>query len=322
MSILRLSIKGLIYNWRLSVCLLLGTFLASSILAGSLLVGDSVKKTLKLKAFERIGSIHYALITGDRYVTSNFVETLSRSFKGDQISGILRFPGTLNTPDKSIRSNTININGVDSQFWRLFENDISSDDYIAINQSLAEQKNLSIGDRIVVKYELPGRVSKDAPLSGETEKIGSISGKITNIIRPDKGGQFNILAEQKSSLNVFVPLSLLQDESNKTERCNLVLTSKINGLDEALDNHWKLNDLELSYRTTHTGFTELISERVFISKKVEDTVRRIHSESEPIISYLINDIIFNDTSVPYSVGTGIGNMGAELRKYKIIRHKN
>lgn len=312
MSILRLSIKGLIYNWRLSVCLLLGTFLASSILTGSLLVGDSVKKTLKLKAFERIGSIHSALITGDRYVTSDFVETLSQTFKDDQISGILRFPGTLNTPDKSIRSNAININGVDSKFWRLFENDISADDYIAINESLAEQKNLNIGDRIVVKYELPGRVSKDAPLSGETEKIGSISGKITNIIRPDKGGQFSILAEQKSSLNVFVPLRLLQDESNKTERCNLVLTSKINGLDEALDNHWELKDLELSYRTTHTGFTELISERVFISQEVEDTVKKIHSESESIISYLINDIIFNDTSVPYSVGTGIGNMGSKL----------
>ena len=77
MSILRLSLKGLIYNWRLSVCLLLGTFLASSILAGSLLVGDSVKKTLKSKAFERIGSIDSALITGDRYVTDDFVEKLS-----------------------------------------------------------------------------------------------------------------------------------------------------------------------------------------------------------------------------------------------------
>ena len=96
MSILRLSLKGLIYNWRLSVCLLLGTFLASSILAGSLLVGDSVKKTLKSKAFERIGSIDSALITGDRYVTDDFVEKLSEKFKTDHISGILRFPGTLN----------------------------------------------------------------------------------------------------------------------------------------------------------------------------------------------------------------------------------
>ena len=55
MNILRLSYKGFIYNWRLSLCLLLGTLLASSILTGSLLVGDSVKKTLKSKAFERIG---------------------------------------------------------------------------------------------------------------------------------------------------------------------------------------------------------------------------------------------------------------------------
>ena len=51
MNILRLSYKGFIYNWRLSLCLLLGTLLASSILTGSLLVGDSVKNTLKSNAF-------------------------------------------------------------------------------------------------------------------------------------------------------------------------------------------------------------------------------------------------------------------------------
>ena len=274
MSILRLSLKGLIYNWRLSVCLLLGTFLASSILAGSLLVGDSVKKTLKSKAFERIGTIDSALITGDRYITDDFVEKLSEKFKTDHISGILRFPGTLNTPDKSIRSNSININGVDSQFWNLFNNEISSNDYIAINESLAAQKNLSVGDRVIIKYELPGRVSKDAPLSGETEKIGTISGEITNIISADKGGQFSILAEQKSTLNIFVPLKLLQEESGKVDRCNLVITSKIDEFDEAIDNHWDLEDLELSYRSTHNGFTELISERVFISQEVEDAVKK------------------------------------------------
>lgn len=312
MSILRLSLKGLIYNWRLSVCLLLGTFLASSILAGSLLVGDSVKKTLKSKAFERIGSIYSAFITGDRYVTDGFVEKLSEKFKTDHISGILRFPGTLNTPDKSIRSNAININGVDSQFWNLFNNEILSNDYIAINESLAEQKNLSVGDRVIIKYELPGRVSKDAPLSGETEKIGTISGKITNVIPADKGGQFSILAEQKSTLNIFVPLNLLQEESGKVDRCNLVVTSKINGFDEAIDNDWDLEDLELNYRSTHSGFTELISERVFISQEVENVVKKIHSDSEPIISYLINDIIANDNTVPYSVGTGIGKIGSKL----------
>ena len=92
-----------------------------------------------------------------------------------------------------------------SQLFNLFNNEISSNDYIAINESLAAQKNLSVGDRVIIKYELPGRVSKDAPLSGETEKIGTISGEITNIIPADKGGQFSILAEQKSTLNIFVP---------------------------------------------------------------------------------------------------------------------
>ena len=144
MNILRLSYKGFIYNWRLSFCLLLGTLLASSILTGSLLVGDSVKKTLKSNAFERIGKIHTALSCGDRFITDDYVETLSQTFNDSTISGILKFPGTLSTPDKTKRSNSISINGVDSQFWKFFENQFVKNDYIAINETLAKQKNLNI----------------------------------------------------------------------------------------------------------------------------------------------------------------------------------
>ena len=133
-----------------------------------------------------------------------YVETLSQTFNDSTISGILKFPGTLSTPDKTKRSNSISINGVDSQFWKFFENQFVKNDYIAINETLAKQKNLNIGDRVIIKYELPGHVSKDAPLSGDTEKIGSISGKITDIIKSNQGGQFNILAEQKSTLNSFL----------------------------------------------------------------------------------------------------------------------
>ena len=89
MNILRLSYKGFIYNWRLSLCLLLGTLLASSILTGSLLVGDSVKKTLKTKAFERIGKIHTALSCGDRFITDDYVETMSQTFNDSTILSLI-----------------------------------------------------------------------------------------------------------------------------------------------------------------------------------------------------------------------------------------
>ena len=76
MSILRLAFRGFIYNWRLSISLVLGTFIASSILTGSLLVGDSVKKTLSNRANERIGKINSSLICGDRFVTTDLVASI------------------------------------------------------------------------------------------------------------------------------------------------------------------------------------------------------------------------------------------------------
>lgn len=312
MSILRLAFRGFIYNWRLSISLVLGTFIASSILTGSLLVGDSVKKTLSNRANERIGKINSSLICGDRFVTTDLVASIQDNDNKNIWSSSLRFSGTLSTPDKTKRSNTINLNGVDSNFWKLFDSKNIGSEYLAINQTLAIQKELKVGDRIIVKFEMPGQISKDAPLSGESDKIGTISGKITHIVSPSNGGSFNLFAEQERPLNIFVPLSELQDKSGKLTKCNLVLSNEENDFEERINTHWKLNDIELRFRTTHKNFKELVSERVFISSKIESVIRSQHTNSEPIISYLINDIKMGNVTVPYSVGTGIGNLGAQL----------
>jgi len=312
MSILRLAFKGFIYNWRLSISLLIGTFIASSILTGSLLVGDSVKKTLSARANERIGLIKSALICGDRFVTTDLVKTLNQKIDGYTLSSSLRFPGTLSTPDKTKRSNTIKINGVDQNFWTLFgSNDLGSN-YLAINRTLANQKKLQIGDRIIVKFEIPGQVSKDAPLSGESDKIGSISGNITHIVDPSQGGSFNLFAEQERPLNIFLPLTELQYKSDKLKRCNLILSNEVEGFEESINKNWSLGDIELRFRPTHKGFKELVSERVFISDKIESSIKSKNPNSESVISYLINDIKKDSLTVPYSVGTGIGNSAAKI----------
>ena len=284
MSILRLAFRGFIYNWRLSISLVLGTFIASSILTGSLLVGDSVKKTLSNRANERIGKINSSLICGDRFVTTDLVASIQDNDNKNIWSSSLRFSGTLSTPDKTKRSNTINLNGVDSNFWKLFDSKNIGSEYLAINQTLAIQKELKVGDRIIVKFEMPGQISKDAPLSGESDKIGTISGKITHIVSPSNGGSFNLFAEQERPLNIFVPLSELQDKSGKLTKCNLVLSNEENDFEERINTHWKLNDIELRFRTTHKNFKELVSERVFISSNIESVIRSEFTNSESIIS--------------------------------------
>ena len=119
MSMIRLAVRGFLHYWKISICLCLGTALASSILTGSLFVGDSVDQTLRKAASQRIGSVGSALIAGDRFFTSALALKVNKSLTGGSTIAALNVLGTLSTPDKSKRVNRVNVYGVDSDFWKL-----------------------------------------------------------------------------------------------------------------------------------------------------------------------------------------------------------
>ena len=54
--------RSLIYYWRVHLGLLLGTAVATTALTGALLVGDSMRGSLRDLALERLGRIDYALL--------------------------------------------------------------------------------------------------------------------------------------------------------------------------------------------------------------------------------------------------------------------
>ena len=320
MTIFRLAIRGFLHYWKISICLCLGVTLASSILTGSLFVGDSVDQTLRNSASQRIGSVRSALLAGDRFFTSSLATKVNKTIKNNTTVAALNVPGTLNTPDKSKRVNEVNVYGIDNDFWKLAGNTNqqitnSDNEYLAIGSALAEQKQLEKGDRVIVKVEMPGQVSRDAPLSGESGKLATISSEITHIVSPENGGNFSLRAEQNTALNVFLPLKVLQEKLSKDGRANIILSSASDSFEKAIQNSWTYRDLELGFtKDFHTDveYTKFRSDRVFISDKVESAVMAVDIDAEPILSYLINDIHFNGKSVPYSVGTGIGPRSAKL----------
>ena len=325
MTIIRLALKGFIHYWKISICLCLGITLASSILTGSLFVGDSVDQTLKNSAYQRIGSIRAVLNGGDRFFTSGLVSKINQSIPNNISTAALNVTGTLSTPDKSKRVNSVNVYGVDNQFWKLASSSnniisISDESFFAIGSALAEQKQLKVGDRVIIRAEMPGHVSRDAPLSGESGKLAAISSEITHIIEDESGGSFSLRAEQSSALNVFIPLNTLQEKLDKEGRANLILSSTTDNFEKSIQQSWTHADLELDYNSfedSEINVTIFQSDRVFISDKVESAVMQVDGTAEPILSYLVNEIRVNDKSVPYSVGTGIGPQSAKILGIKV-----
>lgn len=74
MTLSRFILSSARHYWRGHLGLLLGAFLASAVLSGSLLVGDSVRASLRRVAELRLGKVQSGLLGGDRWFTTDLVK--------------------------------------------------------------------------------------------------------------------------------------------------------------------------------------------------------------------------------------------------------
>ena len=61
MSTLRLIINSLKHYWRTNLAVLLGVIAGTAVIAGALIVGDSVRGSLQQMTLDRLGKIDYAM---------------------------------------------------------------------------------------------------------------------------------------------------------------------------------------------------------------------------------------------------------------------
>jgi ABC-type antimicrobial peptide transport system permease subunit len=142
MTLRTLILRSLRFHWRSHLGVVLGAAIGSAALIGALVVGDSVKGSLRQRALERLGGINYSLQTGDRLVRAELAaysavnsETwvsgnaklrvryglpvsndVCRADTG-QLASALVLPGVCSTPDGSARANQVQIIGVNPANW-------------------------------------------------------------------------------------------------------------------------------------------------------------------------------------------------------------
>ncbi|MCW8132461.1 MAG: hypothetical protein KIS92_19090, partial [Planctomycetota bacterium] len=66
MTLTALALRGLAHHWRSHLGVLLGAAVGSAVLVGALVVGDSVRYTLRTMGLIRLGQVDYAVASGER----------------------------------------------------------------------------------------------------------------------------------------------------------------------------------------------------------------------------------------------------------------
>ena len=95
MDFLRLAIRSLIYHWKINVAVALGVAAATAVLTGALLVGDSVRGSLRDMTLDRLGLVDELLLV-DRFFREPLATELANDphFPADyqRAVGVMLFP--------------------------------------------------------------------------------------------------------------------------------------------------------------------------------------------------------------------------------------
>ena len=73
MTSLRLAFRSLRYHWRMNLAVALGVAAGAAVLTGALLVGDSMRGSLRRLTIERLGRIDSALVAA-RFVRQELAD--------------------------------------------------------------------------------------------------------------------------------------------------------------------------------------------------------------------------------------------------------
>ena len=233
MSIWKLIHRSLTHHWRINFAVALGVAAATAVLTGALLVGDSVRGSLRALTLDRLGRIDEVLVT-DRFFRQELADQLANTAEFqqyyDRATSAILFPhATVERQGERVaRASGVLVVGCGADFWELDDgvrpSTLPGEDEIVVNQTLADDLRAEIGDQIVVRLPRSNQVPADSPLAHKSGRVRGVPGlKIVDIIPAEGLGRFSLRASQSLPRNVYVSLGTIQDALDQDNRVNALL---------------------------------------------------------------------------------------------------
>ncbi len=331
MNFWKLLFRSLAYYRKIHLWVVLGTMISTAILVGALVIGDSVRHSLRQIVFDRLGTTEFALSSEDRFFEARMADDLSNSL-GTTVAPLLLTRGIAIAEGGERRVNSIQVLGVDARFGEIggakdFYSQMGPDEAI-VNRHLAERLGIEENDEILLRFQKLDVMPKDAPLSLDSESTIARRFRVRGIASDSGFGRFNLKADQVTPSNAYVSLSVLSREMDFEHRANILLVSERTGnpldiqiVNEAVQDAWALTDASLELREVQNRrVVELKSNRVFLDPSVVDAALDLSESAQPVLTYFVNELRRGDRSTPYSFvsATGAPVVPSDMRDDEIL----
>src|SRR5262245_4727329 len=323
-----LVLRGLAYYWRTNVAVVLGVATAVAVLAGALLVGDSVRGSLRDLVLQRLGR-------ADQVVSSAgfFREGLANAIEPDLTSGavcpLIAVEGAVTNQTGGRRVSRVQVYGVDDRFWRFHglgrTGPVGRD--ALVSAALAAEIGAADGTSVLVRLERPSAIPIES-LHGRKDQGGrTVRTTVRAVVGAAEMGDFSLRPQQGAVRAIFLPLVRLQQDLDVQGRVNALIVRGLEGregqdgrdrldgqdgkkgdLNALVRRHFGLEDVGLTVRAVGESVA-VESDAGFLdparAKSVDEAAAALGMTARPVLTYLANRMRSGDREIPYSLVTAM-----------------
>jgi ABC-type lipoprotein release transport system permease subunit len=334
MTFFTLLKRSLIYYWRTNIAVIFGVAVAVAVLAGALVVGDSVRASLRRLFLERLGKADVVISSTGFFREQLAVDLQNQAeFKEqgfDSACPLLTLVGAVSHEESRRRGTAIQVYGVDERFWAFHSVTDASvkvprEREVLLSESLAAELGAKAGDSLLLRIEKPSAIPLES-LHGRKEDVGrTVRLTLRDKLASSSMGEFSLRPQQSAVRAIFVSLSLLQKELKQESRVNTILVSSKDSaveptrpaaLEALLRKSFNIEDLGLRARKLDGGRgISLETDSAIVNEHLAATARDAAAKSgmvaAPIFSYLANTIRAGSREIPYSLVTAVDEASFE-----------
>jgi putative ABC transport system permease protein len=308
MKVSTLRRRSLRHYWRTNLAVIGGVAIAVAVLAGALMVGVSVRASLRDLVLQRLGN-------ADRVVVSQgfFREQLAAAF--GQATPLIVVEGFVAAQESGRRASRVQVYAVDDRFWRFHGLDrvtAPAGNDALISEALAEELAAGGAASVIVRVENSSPIPAES-LHGRKEDLGrSLRLTVRQVLGRDDLGEFALSPRQGSVRAIFVPLARMQALLDQRQRANAILIKELDAADveRRLRVSALADDFGLRVRALDAlGVIAVDSRSTMLSDATAAAAIRVAERSRmvviPTLTYLANAIHAGDREIPYSTVTAI-----------------
>lgn len=230
MNPVSLAWQSIRHYWRTSLAVIFAVAVATAVLVGALVVGSSMRGSLRAMTLERLGRVDEILVSRGFFseqLAAGLQTALQQGAGGAVVEPLILFPAATieragtETERRSLRVTAL---GVRESFWKLDLNQTAAElpglglDEVIVNQAVAEElgftpASVAAGTALVtLRIPKPSLLPGDSSLGKKKDLVESLVRLRVAAIVPNRGlGRFALEPSQALARNVFLPLQTLQD---------------------------------------------------------------------------------------------------------------